>query len=156
MNIYTDIEYKNKIKEIQPISIVLITNFDPKHARIVASKMSGIDAYILGVHIGTLLQIDYQKTFIECKTSIFLKDIRKKIDELDIKEFITLEDIQEKIKKLEPVAMKLIMNIHPKKVREFASRLDPIDAYILGQHIGGLLEIGYHRTEQDNRKVKIF
>lgn len=152
---YTDIEYRAKIEEIEPIALALVVNFKSKDARVIASKMNSEDSYILGICIGTLLQIDNQKIF--ARYGPLPEDIRKKIDELstDIKSH-SLEEIREEAKKLEPLAMKMIMEKHPKDTREFASGLDPIDAYIIGQHIGGLLQTDYHKTGQDKRKVKVF
>lgn len=152
---YTNIEYKAKTKEIEPIALALLINFESKDAMVIISKMNSEDSYILGMCIGTLLQIDNKKIFAKCEP--LPEEIRKKIDELnaDIK-YPSLEEIKEETERLEPLAMKMIMDMHPKDARELASRLDSIDAYILGQHIGGLLEVGYHETGQDKRKVKTF
>lgn len=152
---YTDIEYRAKIEEIEPMALALVVNFKSKDARVIASKMNSEDSYILGICIGTLLQRDNQKIF--ARYGPLPEDIRNKLEELsaDIKA-PSLEEIREESKKLEPLAMKMMMEKHPKDVREFASNLDSIDAYILGQHIGGLLETGYHKTGQDNRNVKVF
>lgn len=152
---YTDIEYRAKTKEIEPIALALLINFESIDAMVIVSKTNSEDSYILGMCIGTLLQIDNKKIFTKCEP--LPEEIRKKIDELntDIK-CASLEEIKEETKRLEPLAIKLIMDMHPKDARELASGLDSISAYILGQHIGGLLEIGYYQTGQDKRKVKVF
>lgn len=152
---YTDTEYKAKITEIEPIALALVTNFRSKDARIIASKMNSEDAYILGMCIGTILQLDTKKIF--ARVGPVPKEIAKKIDELSAgTKCPSLEEIRDESKKLESLALKMIMDMSPKDAREFASGLDSIDAYILGQHIGGLLEAGYHKTGQDERRVKVF
>lgn len=152
---YTGEEYKVKIEEIEPIALALVASFRSKDARIIASKMVSEDSYILGMCIGTLLQVDNKKIF--ARIGPVPEEITKKIDELSADTRCpSLEETKEETKKLEPLALKMIMDMHPKDAREFASGLDSIDAYILGQHIGGLLESGYHKTGQDERKVKMF
>ena len=52
----------------------------------------------------------------------------------------TREEYEQRIAELEPVAMDLIMNKHPNKAREIASKMSSEDAYILGIHIGAILK----------------
>ena len=77
---YTDIEHKAKIDEIEPIALALVANFRSKDARIIASRMSSEDAYILGMCIGTLLQMDTKKIF--ARVGPLPKEMAKKIEEL--------------------------------------------------------------------------
>lgn len=51
------------------------------------------------------------------------------------------EEYEKRIKELQPVALDLIQNKHPIEVREAASKMNPEDAYILGMHIGTILQI---------------
>jgi len=153
---YTDIEYKARIKEIEPMALALVTSFKSKDATIIVSKINSEDSYILGMHIGHLLQIDNKETLSKCGP--LPEKIRKKIDEQNtiIENYDVSVYYNSESRLLELLAMEMIMEKRPKDVREFASKLDSIDAYILGQHIGGLLAVGYHETGQDKRKVKLF
>lgn len=67
----------------------------------------------------------------------------------------TDEEYKKRIEELEPIAKDVIMNKRPGEAREMASGMNPDDAYILGMHIGGLLEIGYHKHGNDVRGAVI-
>jgi len=54
---YTDEEYKKRVVELGDIAMDLIMNKCPNDTREAASKMNPEDAYILGVHVGTILHI---------------------------------------------------------------------------------------------------
>jgi hypothetical protein len=54
---YTKEEYDNRIAELENVAMELIMNQRPEDARKAASEMTPEDAYILGMHIGTILQI---------------------------------------------------------------------------------------------------
>lgn len=54
---YSKEEYEKRMKELQPVALDLIQNKRPIEIREAASKMNPEDAYILGMHIGTILQI---------------------------------------------------------------------------------------------------
>ena len=68
----------------------------------------------------------------------------------------TREEYEKRIADLEPVAMDLIMNKHPNKAREIASKMSSEDAYILGIHIGAILKaaklvpVGTQTDEKNN------
>ncbi len=63
------------------------------------------------------------------------------------------EEYKKRIKEIEQIAKDLIMTGRPIEVRKMASEMTPDDAYILGMHIGGLLEIGYHQHGKDIRGI---
>lgn len=52
---YEKEEYKKRIEELESVAMDLIKNKSPVEAMEVASKMSPEDAYILGIHVGTIL-----------------------------------------------------------------------------------------------------
>lgn len=54
---YSEAEYRKRIKELEVVAMDLIQNKRPIEAREAATKMTPEDAYILGMHIGTILQI---------------------------------------------------------------------------------------------------
>ena len=54
---YTKEEYDKRVVELENVAMDLIMNKRPADAREVASEMTPEDAYILGIHIGTILQI---------------------------------------------------------------------------------------------------
>jgi len=51
----------------------------------------------------------------------------------------TREEYEKRVAELELVAMDLIMYKHPDKAREIASNMSAEDAYILGIHVGAIL-----------------
>lgn len=61
------------------------------------------------------------------------------------------EEYKKRVEELDPIAKDLIMNKRPDDARKMASEMSPEDAYMLGEHIGGLLEIGYHMHGNDIR-----
>ena len=54
---YSQQEYEKRIKELQSVALDFIQNKRPIDLREAASKMTPEDAYILGMHIGTILQV---------------------------------------------------------------------------------------------------
>ena len=67
----------------------------------------------------------------------------------------TDEEFKKRVEELEPVAKELIMKKKPMDARKVASEMSPDDAYILGRHIGGLIEIGYHKHGNDVRGILV-
>lgn len=63
----------------------------------------------------------------------------------------TDEEYKKRVEELDPIAKDLIMNKKPTEARKIASEMSTEDAYILGEHIGGLLEVGYHLYGNDIR-----
>lgn len=63
----------------------------------------------------------------------------------------TNEERKKRVKDLDPVAKDLITNKRPEDARKMISEMCSEDAYILGEHIGGLLEVGYHMHGNDLR-----
>lgn len=63
----------------------------------------------------------------------------------------TNEELKKRVKELDPVAKDLIMNKKPEDARKTISEMSSEDAYILGEHVGGLLEVGYHMNGNDIR-----
>lgn len=63
------------------------------------------------------------------------------------------EEYTQRIKELEHLAKDLIMTGRPIDIRKMASKMKAEDAYILGLHVGGLLEIGYHQHGKDIRGI---
>lgn len=67
----------------------------------------------------------------------------------------TNEERKKRVEELDPVAKDLIMNKRPEDARKMISEMCPEDAYILGEHIGGLLEVGYHTHGNDIRGILV-
>lgn len=65
----------------------------------------------------------------------------------------TSEERKKRVEELDPIAKDLIMNKRPGDARKMISEMCPEDAYILGEHIGGLLEVGYHMHGNDMRGI---
>lgn len=63
----------------------------------------------------------------------------------------TNEEYKKRVEELDPIAKDLIMNKRPTDARKIASEMSTEDAYILGEHIGGLLEVAYHKHGNDIR-----
>lgn len=63
----------------------------------------------------------------------------------------TDEEHKRRVKELDPIAKDLIMNKRPEDARKIILEMSTEDAYTLGEHIGGLLEIGYHMHGNDIR-----
>lgn len=63
----------------------------------------------------------------------------------------TSEERKKRVEELDSIAKDLIMNKRPGDARKMISEMCPEDAYILGEHIGGLLEVGYHMHGNDIR-----
>lgn len=59
----------------------------------------------------------------------------------------TKEEYSKKIDELRPVAHDLIANKTPDEGLELVSRMNPVDAYILGRIIGGALQADIDRKE---------
>ena len=55
---YTDEEYKRRIKELAPVAKEIIERKTPDEAREMVSRMSPEDAYIVGMWLGKMLQFD--------------------------------------------------------------------------------------------------
>ena len=63
----------------------------------------------------------------------------------------TNEERKKRVKELDPIAKDLIMNKRPEDARRIISEMCPEDAYVLREHIGDLLEVGYHMHGNDIR-----
>lgn len=55
---YTDEEYKRRIKELAPVAKEIVERKTPEEAREMVSKMNPEDAYIVGMWLGKMLQFD--------------------------------------------------------------------------------------------------
>ena len=55
---YTDEEYKRRIKELLPVAQEIVQRKTPDEAREMVSRMSPEDAYIVGMWLGKMLQFD--------------------------------------------------------------------------------------------------
>lgn len=55
---YTEEEYKRRIKELAPVVKEIIERKTPDEAREMVSKMNPEDAYIVGMWLGKMLQFD--------------------------------------------------------------------------------------------------
>lgn len=55
---YTEEEYKRRIKELLPVAKEIVQRKTPDEARETVSKMSPEDAYIMGMWLGKMLQFD--------------------------------------------------------------------------------------------------
>ena len=55
---YTEEEYKRRIKELLPVAQEIVQRKTPDEARETVSKMSPEDAYIMGMWLGKMLQFD--------------------------------------------------------------------------------------------------
>ena len=55
---YTEEEYKRRIKELLPVAKEIVERKTPDEAREMVSKMSPEDAYIMGMWLGKMLQFD--------------------------------------------------------------------------------------------------
>lgn len=56
--IYTEEQYKRRIKELLPVAMEIIERKTPDEAREMVSRMNPEDAYILGMWLGKMLQFD--------------------------------------------------------------------------------------------------
>ena len=65
------------------------------------------------------------------------------------------EERKKRVEELDPVAKDLIDNKKPEDARKMISEMCPEDAYILGEHIGALLEVGYHVHGNDIRGMLV-
>jgi hypothetical protein len=63
---YRKEEYIKRIDELGDVAMNLIMNQTPDETRKIASEMSAEDAYILGVHIGKILQSAKLVPFDSC------------------------------------------------------------------------------------------
>ena len=63
------------------------------------------------------------------------------------------EERKKRVEELDPVTKDLIDNKKPEDARKMISEMCPEYAYILGEHIGALLEVGYHMHGNDMRGV---
>lgn len=55
---YTDEEYKRRIKELLPVAKEIVERKTPDEAREMVSRMNPEDAYIVGMWLGKMLQFD--------------------------------------------------------------------------------------------------
>lgn len=55
---YTDEEYKRRIKELLPVAKEIVQRKTPDEAREMVSRMNPEDAYIMGMWLGKMLQFD--------------------------------------------------------------------------------------------------
>lgn len=55
---YTDDEYKRRIKELLPVAQEIVQRKTPDEAREMVSNMNPEDAYIVGMWLGKMLQFD--------------------------------------------------------------------------------------------------
>ena len=55
---YTEEEYKRRIKELLPVAKEIVEKKTPDEAREMVSRMSPEDAYIMGMWLGKMLQFD--------------------------------------------------------------------------------------------------
>ena len=55
---YTEEQYKRRIKELLPVATEIIERKTPDEAREMVSSMNPEDAYILGMWLGKMLQFD--------------------------------------------------------------------------------------------------
>lgn len=55
---YTDEEYKRRIKELAPVAKEIVEKKTPDEAREMVSRMNPEDAYIIGMWLGKMLQFD--------------------------------------------------------------------------------------------------
>lgn len=67
---YTEEEYKRRIKELAPVAKEIIEKKTPDEAREMVSKMNPEDAYIVGIWLGKMLQFD---DFTSALSSIVMK-----------------------------------------------------------------------------------
>lgn len=67
---YTEEEYKRRIKELLPVAKEIVQRKTPDEAREMVSKMSPEDAYIMGMWLGKMLQFD---DFTRALSSIVVK-----------------------------------------------------------------------------------
>ncbi len=59
----------------------------------------------------------------------------------------TKEEYKKKIKELYPIAQDWMANKTPDEGLELVSRMNPVDAYVLGRIIGGALQAGADMKE---------
>jgi hypothetical protein len=55
---YTEEEYKRRIKELLPVAKEIVERKTPDEAREMVSRMIPEDAYIMGMWLGKMLQFD--------------------------------------------------------------------------------------------------
>jgi len=55
---YTEEEYKRRIKELLPVAKEIVQRKTPDEARETVSRMNPEDAYIIGMWLGKMLQFD--------------------------------------------------------------------------------------------------
>lgn len=55
---YTEEEYKRRIKELLPVAKEIVEKKTPDEARETVSRMNPEDAYIIGMWLGKMLQFD--------------------------------------------------------------------------------------------------
>lgn len=70
---YTEEEYKKRVKELEPLAKELIMKKSPVDVRELASTMDPNDAYILGRHIGGLGEVYYHMYGIDLRG--YLKEV---------------------------------------------------------------------------------
>lgn len=55
---YTEEEYKRRIKELAPVAKEIVERKTPYEAREMVSRMNPEDAYIVGMWLGKMIQFD--------------------------------------------------------------------------------------------------
>lgn len=85
---YTDREYKKRIKQLEPLAVELITEKMPEDARETASKMTPDDAFILGTLIGGILQARHNSHVIIQEVESFdtMNNRKKKEEDIEDKD----------------------------------------------------------------------
>lgn len=79
---YTEEEYKRRIKELLPVATEIVERKTPDEAREMVSRMNPEDAYILGMWLGKTLQFD---DFKRALSSIVVKIEKREVpNEFDL------------------------------------------------------------------------
>ena len=73
---YTDEEYKRRIKELCPVAKEIVERKMPDEAREMVSRMNPEDAYIVGMWLGKMLQFD---DFSHALSSIVMKIEKREV-----------------------------------------------------------------------------
>jgi len=73
---YTEEQYKRRIKELLPVAQEIVQRKTPDEAREMVSRMNPEDAYILGMWLGKMLQFD---DFARALSSIVVKTENRRL-----------------------------------------------------------------------------
>ena len=73
---YTEEEYRRRIKELAPVAKEIIERKTPGEAREMVSRMNPEDAYIVGMWLGKMLQFD---DFARALSGIVVKIEKKEV-----------------------------------------------------------------------------